>query len=137
MQTSQLHDDSYLRVTFDDNKRVISIDWKEATASMTDDDFKSELELFAGLVERTNAQGILVDVARFRHKHTNGPEVQEWRIRNISPRYSAAGVRRFAFLMPREAAIPPMMNQSAPGETFATRAFNDPEQGMAWLTEPE
>ncbi|HKE29333.1 MAG TPA: hypothetical protein VKB88_43580 [Bryobacteraceae bacterium] len=133
MQTQQLHDDDYLRVMWDDDTRVTSIDWKEATSAMTDEDFKTELELFAGLVERKKAQGILVDVAHFRHKM--GPEVQEWRLKNISGRYFAAGVRRFAFLFPAGASVPPAMNESAPGENFVTRAFNDPKKAMTWLTE--
>jgi len=60
--------------------------------------------------------------------------VQEWRLKNISPRYSAAGVQRFAFLLPADAPVPPMMNQSAPGEGFLTRGFNSADQAMAWLT---
>jgi hypothetical protein len=99
---------------------------------MTDEDFKSELQLFAGLVESKNAQGILVDVACFRHKI--GPDVHEWRIKNISTRYSAAGVSRFAFLLPADAPVPPMMNQSSIGESFLTSGFNSAEQAMAWLT---
>jgi hypothetical protein len=127
-----LHDDTFLTILWDANTRVIGIDWKEATSSMTDDDFKAELQRFAGFVEAKKAQGILVDVARFRHK--TGPGVQEWRVNNISTRYSAAGVRRFAFRLPEGAPIPPMMNQSAPGENFWTRGFNNVEQAMAWLT---
>jgi hypothetical protein len=99
---------------------------------MTDEDFKSELELFAGLVEAKKARGILVNVVRFRHKM--GPGMQEWRVKNISSRYSAAGVQRFAFLLPADAPVPPMMNQSAAGEGFLTRGFNSAEQAMAWLT---
>ena len=99
---------------------------------VVDDDFKSELQLFVGLVESKNAQGILVNVARFRHKI--GPDVHEWRIKNISTRYSAAGVRRFAFLLPADAPVPPMMNQSSIGESFLTSGFNSAEQAMAWLT---
>ena len=94
--------------------------------------FKSEHQLFAGLVESKKAHGILVDVARFRHKI--GPAVHEWRIKNISTRYSAAGVRRFAFLLPADAPVPPMMNQSSIGESFLTSGFNSAEQAMAWLT---
>jgi hypothetical protein len=60
--------------------------------------------------------------------------VHEWRIKNISTRYSAAGVRGFAFLLPADAPVPPMMNQSSPGESFLTRGFNSAEQAMAWLT---
>ena len=118
MQTP-IHDDAFFQVVWDENTNVIGIQWKEATSSMTDEDFKSELQLFAGLVESKNAQGILVDVACFRHKI--GPAVHEWRIKNISTRYSAAGVRRFAFLLPADAPMPPMMNQSSPGESFLTR----------------
>jgi hypothetical protein len=127
-----LHDDAFFQVLWDENTRVIGIAWKEATSSMTDEDFESELPLFAGLVEAKKAHGILVDVAHFRHKV--GQDVHDWRIKNISIRYSATGVRRFAFLLPADAPVPPMMNQSAAGENFLTRGFNSAEQAMAWLT---
>ena len=132
MQHTTLHDDTFLRILWDGNTSVIGIDWKEATSSMTDDDFKAELERFAGFVEVKKAQGILVDITRFRHKM--GPGVQEWRVKNISTRYSAAGVRRFAFLLPAEAPVQQMMNQSATGENFLTRGFNSTDQAIAWLT---
>src|SRR5579864_8361470 len=133
MQTTQLHDDSFLKVLWDENTRTIGIDWKESTSAMTDDQFKTELVLFAGYVEQKKARGILVDVSRFRHKMA--PNVQEWRVKNISNRYSAAGVQRFAFLLPNGSPVPPMMNQSSPGEKFATRAFNDLNEAKKWLTE--
>jgi hypothetical protein len=47
---------------------------------------------------------ILVNVARFRHKM--GPSVQEWLVKNISTRYSTAGVRRFACRLPESVPIP-------------------------------
>lgn len=119
MQTTQLHDDNFFKVLWDENARIIGIDWKEATSAMTDEQFKAELRLFAGLVERKKARAILVDVSHFRHRP--GPDVQPWRVKNISNRYSAAGVERFAFLFPEGSQIPPMMNQSSPGEKFATR----------------
>src|SRR5262245_66181241 len=131
MKTQQLYDDTFLRILWDDESRVIGIDWKEATSSMTGEEFKKELKLFADHVEAKKAHGILVDVAHFRHKP--GPDMQEWRVKNISGRYYAAGVVRFAFLFPVGAPIPPMMNQSSPGEKFGTRAFNAAEEAVAWL----
>ena len=89
------------------------------------------LSIFVDHVEAKKAHGILVDVAHFRHKP--GPDMQEWRVKNISGRYYAAGVVRFAFLFPVGAPIPPMMNQSSPGEKFATRVFNAAEEAVAWL----
>jgi hypothetical protein len=133
MQTTQLHEDKFFKVLWDESTRIIGIDWKEATSSMTDEEFKAELTLFAGHVEQKKARGILVDVSRFRHRP--GPDIQPWRVKNISNRYSAAGVKREAFLFPKGAQIPPMMNQSAPGEEFLTRSFDNREEATPWLTE--
>ena len=130
-QTTQLHEDKFFKVFWDESTRIIGIDWKEATSAMTDEEFKTELTLFAGLVEEKKARGILVDIKSFRHRP--GPDVQPWRVKNISNRYYAAGVARFAFLFPEGAQIPPMMNQSSPGESFLTQAFTSRKQALAWL----
>ena len=135
MAPTQLHEDEFLRILWDEQSRVIGIDWKESTAKMTDEDMKDELSLFAGHVENKKATGIIVDVIRFRHRMS--PEVQQWRVKNISTRYSAAGVKRFAFVFPPEAQIPSMMNQSAEGEKFLTLAFNSRDEAIAWLTSSE
>ena len=52
MQTP-IHDDAFFQVLWDENTSVIGIQRKEATSSMTDEDFKSELQLFAGLDPKT------------------------------------------------------------------------------------
>ena len=132
-QTTQRHEDKFFKILWDESTQIIGIDWKEATSAMTDEQFKAELTLFAGHVEQKKARGILVDVSGFRHKP--GPDMQPWRVNNISNRYSAAGVRRFAFLFPEGAHIPAMMNQSSPGENFLTQAFTNSKQALAWLSE--
>ena len=131
-QTTQLHEDKFFKILWDESTQIIGIDWKEATSAMTDEQFKAELTLFAGHVEQKKARGILVDVSGFRHKP--GPDMQPWRVNNISNRYSAAGVRRFAFLFPEGAHIPAMMNQSSPGENFLTQSFTSRKQALAWLS---
>jgi hypothetical protein len=132
MQTTQLHDDKFFKVLWDERTRIIGIAWKEATSAMTSEEFKAALTLFAGHVEQKKARGIVVDVSNFRHKPE--PETHPWRLKNISTRYSAAGVKRFAFLFPPGTPIPRM--QSSPEETFLTRAFDDVQKAEAWLTEP-
>lgn len=132
MQSTEVHDDKFLQILWDEHSRIIGIKWKQATSSMTDDNFKDELGLFAAHVEQQKAPLILVDVCGFRHKM--GPAVQEWRVNNISPRYNAAGVQRFAFLLPAGSKIPPTMNQASPGEKFVTRAFTDLESAVNWLS---
>jgi hypothetical protein len=112
--------------------QIISIDWKEATSTMTSDEFKADLMLFASQVEKKKASGILVDVSKFHHKME--PESQQGRVKNISTRYIAAGVQRFAFLFPVCSQISSAMNQSSPQKTFQTRAFDDIQQAEKWLT---
>jgi hypothetical protein len=129
MDLTQLHQDEFLRILWNERAKIIGIDWKEATSSMTDEDFKAALTLFAGHVEQKKARGILVDVSRFRHKP--GPEVQPWRVKNISNRYAAAGVKRQAFLFPKGAQMPPM--RSSPEEKFLTETFDDGQKAEAWL----
>jgi hypothetical protein len=131
MPPIQLHEDKFLKIFWDEKAHIIGIDWKDSTSSMTGEQFKEELTLFAGHVEKKHAGGILVDVSNFRHKH---PEFMPWRVKNISNRYSAAGVKREAFLFPRGAQIPPTMNESAPGEEFLTRGFDDVQKAKSWLT---
>jgi hypothetical protein len=135
MQPVQLHEDEFLRIFWDKQTRIIGIDWKEATSAMTDEDFKTELTLFAKQVEDKRAPRILIDVSKFRHRP--GAEMGEWRLKNISTRYNAAGVQRFAFLFSKDSQIPPMASQSAEGELFLTQSFNSREQATAWLTTSE
>ena len=104
MQPEQLYEGHYFRILWDEKSRIIGIDWKEATSTMTTEEFKADLTLFATHVEMKKALGILVDVSKFRHKMES--EVQPWRVKNISPRYSVAGVKRFAFLFPPRCTNP-------------------------------
>ncbi len=98
---------------------------------MTVAQFSQYLTLFAGHVEKKRGSGILVDVSKFRHKPD--PDFMPWRVKNISNRYAAAGVKREAFLFPKGAQIPPAMNQSAPGEEFLTRSFDEVQEAETWL----
>jgi hypothetical protein len=133
MQPAQLHEDEFLRIFWDKQTRIISVDWKEATSRMTDEDFKAELTLFAKQVEDKRAPRILIDISKFRHRPS--AEMGQWRLKNISTRYNAAGVQRFAFL--NDSQNPPMASQSAEGELFLTQSFNKREQAKAWLTASE
>jgi len=135
MHSTELYEDEFLRILWNETTGIIGIDWKESTATMTNEDIKKELSRFAEYVENKRAPRILVDVTKFLHRMS--PEVQEWRLKNISTRYNAAGVRRFAFIFPSEVPIPPTMNQSSTGEEFITRAFGSRDEAVAWLTEEQ
>ena len=133
MNSIELHEDNFLRILWDDQTQIIAIDWKESSATMTDDDMKSELAIFAGFVEEKQAPRILVDVTKFHFRLS--PAMQEWRVKNISSRYNAAGVKRFAFVFPADTQVPPTMNQAVEGEDFMTRGFNGNDDAVRWFVD--
>jgi hypothetical protein len=56
----------------------------------------------------------------------------EWRDAHIIPRYGAAGVRKFAFLMPP--AFPQAGSETVEGPAiFPTRWFVDRTEAFTWL----
>ncbi len=110
---------------------VIEIRWYDTTSAMSSDEFNEWLVRFADSVEERRRAGVLVDSLSFLMdpSNMNGP----WRDANIIPRYNAAGVRRFAFLMP--AGMPLIGQEPAregPGE-FPTGYFGTRESAMDWL----
>ena len=115
---------------------ILELRWRASTADMSDDDFKATLELFADEAERLRVPALLIDATEFRHRP--GPDVMEWRDREIIPRYNAAGAMRFAFHVPEgfpgtvEAGGEPVV--SAPAE-FPTAWSTDREHAVDWLGE--
>src|SRR5215471_5166980 len=69
--------------------------------AMTDAAFKATLAMLALEAENVRPRAILIDATQFRHQF--GPGVMDWRDACITPRYAAAGVRRFAFHLPEGA----------------------------------
>ncbi len=121
-----------LRIRWDAERRKLRVDWTDATDGMSEDEFKRTLGWIADHVAERKARALFIDAGDFRHDVS--AEVQQWRLRQISPRLNAAGLERLAFLFPNGAESPPMANQSAEGERFVTRAFNNEEHAIAWLT---
>ena len=111
---------------------VLELRWLPSTASMGDGGFMATLCLFAWEAERARPQGLLIDALEFRHPF--GPGVMEWRDAHIIPRYGAAGVHRFAFVMPT--GFPNAGKDTVEGPAvFPTRWFVDRQRALDWLAE--
>jgi hypothetical protein len=114
-----------------DRGDFVEIRWFDATSELDSEGFNAWLALFAGIVEERRRRGVLVDGLAFLMDpaHMDG----EWRDANIIPRYNAAGVRRFAFVMPAGMpAIGAAPAPEGPGD-FPTGYFGRREDAIAWL----
>ena len=106
---------------------IIEIRWYDSTAELGRQSFNDWLSMFADHVESS----ILVDSTSF---HMAQSEMDsDWRDANIIPRYNSAGVRRFAFHMPR--GMPAIGAEPAPEgpADFPTGYFGSREAAQAWL----
>jgi hypothetical protein len=113
-----------------DHADLLELRWLRSTSSMTDGGFMATLCLFVWEAERSRPRSLLIDATEFTH--TFGPGVMEWRDAHIIPRYGAAGVRRFAFLMP--AGFPKAGAEAFEGPAvFPTKWFVDRENALLWL----
>ena len=113
-----------------DHTGVLELRWLPSTSSMTDGGFMATLCLFASEAERTRPQGLFIDATEFRHSF--GPGVMAWRDAHIIPRYGAAGVRKFAFLMP--ASFPDAGREAIEGPAiFPTKWFVERQTALTWL----
>jgi hypothetical protein len=110
---------------------VLELRWLPSTARMSDGGFMATLCLFAWEAEQGRPLGLLIDAVQFRHQF--GAGVMEWRDAHIIPRYGAAGVRRFAFVMPT--GFPNAGKEAVEGPAiFPTKWFVDRQQALDWLT---
>jgi len=116
--------------------RTLELEWLPATRDMDDEGFKETLRLFAGAGERVKPSFMLIDANEFHH--TFGEGVMEWREEHIIPSYNAAGVTKFAFLVPAgtpgtvEAGGTPQPEGQA---HFPTGWFTSRERAYQWLAE--
>ena len=86
--------------------------------------------LFAWEAENARPRALLIDAREFKHAFGDG--VMEWRDAHIIPRYGAAGVRRFAFLMPP--GFPKAGTEGHEGPAvFPTKWFTDRQHALDWL----
>jgi hypothetical protein len=109
----------------------VELRWLADAAPMTDAAWMATLCLLAAEAEKVRPRGLLIDARHFRHSF--GPGVMAWRDAAIIPRYGAAGVRRFAFVMPP--SFPKAGAEEVEGPAlFPTRWFLDRDQAIRWLT---
>jgi len=113
-----------------DHRDVLELRWLPTTATMSDGGFMATLCLFAWEAEKSRPMSLFIHATEFNH--TFGPGIMEWRNAQIIPRYGAAGVRKFAFLMPP--GFPDDGVEAIDGPAvFPTKWFVNRQAAMEWL----
>lgn len=127
----EIEQSEYGKVRFDPERDVLELEWLESSEDMTDDDFKRSLERFAGHAEDHRPTNVIVDVTRFLHRPSE--EFGAWRDATIIPRYNAAGIARFAFLVPSGGAEPSAEPAPEGPANFPTGYFESRQMIDDWF----
>ena len=114
----------------DDN--CSEIRWFDTTTDMSGDAFNRFLDAYAAIVERAGLTGALVDAVQF--KMDMSKMSMGWRDEHIIPRYNAAGLKKFAFLMPAGMpAIGAPPSRDGPAD-FPTAYFGTRQDALNWIS---
>ena len=113
-------------------EKLVELIWLPGTQSMTDDDFKDTLTVFAECGLQHRARRLIIDMREFKHRP--GPEVQVFRDEVIVPKYIQAGVEKLAWIWPGESGD--WITKSA-GGTYYNRYFDTADQALSWLATTE
>lgn len=128
-----LHEDKWGSVIDRMPAGYLEIRWFDSTDEMTKDEFQDWLTMFAEEVGANRRPAILVDATRFGMPMDNMDG--SWRDEHVIPRYNAAGVRRFAFLMPDGMpAIGSEPTTEGPSE-YVVGYFSRRQDALDWLAE--
>lgn len=125
-----LEDDAYWSMSYVETTRSVELDWKSNSETMASDDFKRALHHLADHLTERHATGTLVDVRQFQFRMT--ADLDGWRAENIVPAYNRAGLKRFAYLLPRGSQARPGGGGQA--ASFETEYFDDPDVARGWLS---
>lgn len=126
-----VHSDRWADIIDRPEDDCVEIRWFDTTTHMEAEEFNEFLAAYAGHVEACGRSGGLIDGLQFRMDFAKMDA--GWRDRHIIPRYNAAGLKKFAFIMP--AGMPAIGAPPAPEgpAEFTTGYFATRAEALAWF----
>lgn len=94
----ELYRDQFAAYFLEADHHAIEQQWLSPTKGMTEQQFRDGVSRLAELLLRERVPNALVDLTYMGY--SPAPDFEPWRQANIIPKYNAAGVTKFAFLMP-------------------------------------
>jgi hypothetical protein len=132
----ELGRDDFSTFTRDDQRRLVELRW--TNLAMSEQQFRDRISKLATLLEEARVPNVLVDMAVISHRPSG--DFEEWRESQIIPRYNAAGVKKFAFILP--AGVPGTVESGAKPAVegavakFPTAYFATRDRALKWFETP-
>ena len=112
---------------------ILVLEWAEKSEESTKEDYFEAMQNFAGFGHEYKAEAMLVDLSFFTLKPTL--EMCVWHNEELTPRFASLGLKKFAYLISNNQAIPPQVEKAiASGAMFEEIFFKDKTDALNWLT---
>lgn len=128
-----IHNSKHILIEYDEANALFIFKFTDL-AAISEGDFKQELETQASLSEKYHPMRFLFHSKNF--DYAISPDFQQWIDDNIFPRYIAAGVKKFAYIMSADMISQLSIEQTMEEKkaaAFETRFFENEEEAMEWL----
>lgn len=134
-QGKVIYKNVHLISTYHPKKEYVTNFWT-GNEFLTDEDFMTSLMGIAQELQKHTVKALIVDTRNFDLPIS--PDIQDWYNREIGPRYIKAGIKKMAFLLPKE-LVPRLSIAQTIAEKEAhsqiTRYFDSFETAIDWVTE--
>ncbi len=132
--TMEVYKSKYWNILFESENKMLIPTWNEASADLTNDLYKSEMEIYTQMVEKYHPNKALINCMKFYF--AIGTDIQEWTNTMLFPRILAVGVTRVAIVMPADIITQMSLEQvmgEALGVKFVTNYFDNETAAREWL----
>ena len=123
-----LFKNKYCTIT-SDSANNLWLNWNEETKNMTGENFKEVLMENARLIGEIKASTNVVDIKQFYGPM--GPELMEWRAKELFPKYVENGLKKQAFY--NSELAPTMNSDGSKTGGILIECFSDKSKLLKWL----
>ncbi|WP_448519237.1 hypothetical protein [Rhodoflexus sp.] len=123
----------YWTITANSNDLLL-IRWKDTASNMPEQEFKQHLLRLVELLRTSGIKKFLVD-ASLGH-FIMLPHIQEWHDCTIVPQYEAMGVKKIAFVYPKDVVEAMSLDQTFDeqrAKSLYTRFFGSIDKALDWI----
>jgi 6-pyruvoyl-tetrahydropterin synthase len=131
----QIYKSPNLIIEYDPENKMIITTWIVKDLNFTTEDFKRELMHYLDAVQGREVHSFLIDTREYNFPLT--PEISQWIIENITPKLEQAGVKKFAYVLPKEfvsrIGVELLIDEAQKESKIIRRFFEDYDQAKQWL----
>jgi hypothetical protein len=125
---------TFQQIQVDESQKLLRKHWFKESANMSEEDFRSEVEVIAQIAEQYRIEKFHDDTTNFGFVIL--PRLQEWVNEKIFPRFVQSGLRKYAIIISEEMIAQLSIEQTMEednADSFQVKYFNNSEKAVNWL----